>query len=286
MKKLPIISAVLIAAIVPSARAAESFANSVLSYAAGTGVGAYTDPTAALGKPAAETGFGPLTPFNPHFGTSQIVRIGAGGQLTLQLANYVLVNNTAGVRELGIWENVGLIDASSYPDPTTAGNPASVFGADSAIVEVSEDNLTWHALNGGAPILFNLPGNYYANSTGAYDPAPPSPADADFGQPFTGVLADFDGESYAAVLTTLGGSAGGTWLDIDSSFGLTQVGYVRFSGVAGGQQLEIDAVGINGSLIGATVPEPGAAGLLAAAASLFLGLKRRRKTFITNPPGV
>ena len=286
MKKLPIISAAIFAAIVPSARAAESFANSVLSYTAGTGAGAFTNAAAALGKPAAETGFGPLTPFNPHFGTSQIVRIGEGGQLTLRLANYVLVNNTAGVRELGIWENVGLIDVSSFPNPSTTGNPASVFGDDSAVVEVSADNLTWHALNGGAPILFNLPGNYYANSTGAYDPAPPSPADADFGQPFTGVLADFDGESYAAVLTTLGGSAGGTWLDIDSSFGLTQVGYVRFSGVAGGQQLEIDAVGINGSLIGATVPEPGAAGLLAAAASLFLGLNRRRKTFITNPPGV
>lgn len=286
MKKPVIISAAFIAAIVPSARAAESFATAVVSYTAGTGVGAFTDPTAALGKPAAETGFGPLTPFNPHFGTSQLARIGAGGQLTLQLANYVTVNNTAGVRELGIWENVGMIDVSSFPAPATANNPASVFGADSAVVEVSADNLTWHALNGGAPILFNLPGNYYANSTGAYDPAPPNPADADFGQPFTGSLSDFDGQTYAGVLTTLDGSAGGTWLDIDSSFGLTQVGYVRFSGVAGGQQLEIDAVGINGSLIGATVPEPGAAGLLAAAASLLLGLNRRRITFITNPPRV
>lgn len=279
MKKLLIPTAALIAAILPSARAAESFANSVLNYTAGTGAGTYTDPAAALGKPAAETGFGPVTPFNPHFGPGQLVRIGAGGQLTLQLANYVLVNNTAGVRELGIWENVGLIDVASFPDPAMANSPASVFGADSAVVEVSADSLTWHALNGGAPILFNLPGNWYANSTGAYDPAPPSPVDADFGKPFTGTLSDFDGETYAQVLTTLDGSAGGTWLNIDSSFGLTQVGYVRFSGVAGGQTIEIDAVGINGSLIGAAVPEPGAAGLLAAAAGIFLGLKRRRATF-------
>ncbi len=280
MKKLVIISAAFIAAIVPSARAAESFATAVVSYTAGTGVGAFTDPTAALGKPAAETGFGPFTPFNPHFGTSQLARIGEGGQLTLQLTNYVLVNNTAGVRELGIWENVGLAD-SAYPNGTTDAT-ASVFGADSAVVEVSADNLTWHALNGGAPILFNLPGNYYANSTGAFDPAPLSPVDADFGKPFTGTLSDFDGETYAQVLATFDGSAGGTWLDIDSSFGLTQVGYVRFSGVAGGQTLEINAVGINGSLIGTTVPEPGAVGLLAAAAGLFLGLKRRRTAWSTT----
>ncbi len=278
MKKLTIISAAIFAILSPSARAAESFANAVLSYVPGTGVGAFTDPTAALGKPAAETGFGPLTPFNPHFASNQLARIGVGGQITLQLADFVIVDNTAGVRELGIWENVGFIDVSAFPSPATVDNPASTFGEDSAIVEVSADNVIWHALNSGAPILFNLPGNYYANSTGAYDPAPPSPVNADFGQAFTGSLADFDGEDYPQVLATLGGSAGGTWLDIDSSFGLTQVGYVRFSGVASGQTLEIDAVGINGSLIGAPVPEPCAVGLLAGVASLCLGLSRRRAT--------
>lgn len=254
--------------------AVESFAAAVVSYTAGTGVGAYTDPTRALGKPSDDTGFGLLSPFNPHFAASQLARIGEGGQLTLQLANYVLVDNTAGVREIGIWENVGIAD-SAYP-AGTAGATATVFGADSAIVEVSADNVTWFALNSGAPILFTLPGNYYANSTDPYGSTPPaSPVLADFGKPFTGTLADFNGETYAQVLTTLDGSAGGTWLDIDSSFGLTQVGYVRFSGLGSGQTLEVDAVGINGALIGDAVPEPGAVGL-ALIGGLGLLLRRRR----------
>jgi hypothetical protein len=274
MKKPVLISAAFLAAIVPSAHAAESFASAVISYSAGTGAGGFTNPAAALGKPAAETGFGPFTPFNPHFGASQIVRVGEGGHLTVQLSNYVVVDNAPGVRELGIWENVGLTDIA-YPNGT-ANTPASVFGADSAVVEVSGDNVTWHSLNGGAPVLFNLPGNYYANSTGAFAPAPASPILADFGKPFTGTLSAFDGQTYPQVLATLDGSAGGTWLDIDAGFGLTQVGYVRFSGVAAGQTLEIDAIGINGSLIGAVVPEPGV-GALFAAAGLFLGSMRRHR---------
>lgn len=271
MKKTILIAAVLVQAIViPSARATESFAQAVVSYTAGLGVGSYTDPTRALGKPSPAVFGQNFSPFNPHFATTELARIGEGGQLTLQLANFVIVTPTA--PELGIWENVGLAD-TSYPNGH-AGATASVFGADSALIEVSEDNVTWYPVNGGAPVLFTLPGNYFANSTGAFASLPPSPVLADFGKPFTGALSSFDGKDYAQILTTLDGSAGGTWLDLDST-GLTQVGFVRFSGVANGQTLEIDAVGINGTQIGAAVPEPASAVLLGTA-SLLLGFRRRR----------
>lgn len=272
MKKLVVISAAIIAAVSPSVRAAESFATAVVSYTAGIGVGGFTNPAAALGKPGVLAGSTVFSPFNPHFQTPQLARIGEGGSLTLQLENFVIV--APGVRELGIWENIGLAD-TAYPNGT-AGAPATVFGADGAIVEVSADNVSWFPVNGGLPVLFTLPGNYYANSTGAFaSSAPAVPVLADFGKPFTGTLADFDGQTYGQVLATLDGSAGGTWLDLDST-GLAQVGFVRFSGLAPGQSLEIDAVGINGALIGAAVPEPGAAGLLVAAGTLFMGLKRGR----------
>ncbi len=259
--------------------AAEAFATAVLSYTPGTPTGTFhTNPSTALEKPSAETGFGPMTAFNPNFAASDIVSIGAGGQLTLQLANYVLVNDAPGALELGVWESVFLNGAPpNYDIPTT---PATATGAGSAVVQVSADNVNWFSLNGGNRINFTLPGNYYANSTGAYDPAPTSPAGADFGKPFTGTLASFDGiTSYAQVLTALDGSAGGTWLDVPSSSGLTQVGYVRFSGVAAGEKLDVDAVAINGARIGAStppVPEPGSLTLLAVAGLTF-GARRLRR---------
>ena len=274
MKKLVIITAAVIFTVVPSLHAMESFANSVVNYTAGSGVGSFTNPNAALGKPGALAGSSVFSPFNPHFQPSQLARIGEGGSLTLQLENFVIV--APGVRELGIWENIGLAD-TAFPNGT-AGAPATVFGADSAIVEVSADNVSWFQVNGGLPVFFTLPGNYYANSTGAFTASAPAvPVLADFGKPFTGMLSDFNGQTYGQVLATLDGSAGGTWLDLDST-GLAQVGFVRFSGLAPGQTLEIDAVGINGSLIGAAVPEPGVAGLLVAASGLCLGLRRARGT--------
>ncbi|MGB8166366.1 MAG: PEP-CTERM sorting domain-containing protein [Chthoniobacteraceae bacterium] len=267
--------------------AAESFVSAVLSYTPGTDPGAtvgnfYSSPASVLGKPSAQNGTAPFvsafTPFNPNYAASDIVSIGAGGELTLQLANYVLVDDAPGALELGVWESVFLNGAPpNYDLPT---NPATATGAGSAVVQVSADNVTWFSLNGGNRITFTLPGNYYANSTGAYDPAPASPVNAEFGKPFTGTLASFDGTtSYAQVLAVLGGSAGGTWLDVPASSGLTQIGYVRFSGVAADEKLDLDAVAINGARIGAStppIPEPGSTALLAAA-GLTLGARRLRR---------
>ncbi len=257
------------------------FADAVVEYTPGTGVGSYTNSSTALGEPSpivgAADGFpNVFSPFSPHYETTDLVAIGTGGHLTLRLSHFVTIDRNPGVRELGIWENVGLIDSVGNG---TATNPATTFGADSAVVEVSPDNVTWFALNNGSPILFNLPGNYYKNA-GPYDAsAPASPQFADFGKPFTGTLSSFDGENYSQVLATLNGSAGGTWLDLDSS-PFSQVGYVRFSGVAANQTLEVDAVSINTSLAGAAVPEPASLGLLAMGFAACFGMKRHRNASV------
>ncbi|MHA3771095.1 PEP-CTERM sorting domain-containing protein [Verrucomicrobiota bacterium sgz303538] len=256
------------------------FADQVLSYTPGSGVTSLNQAQAALGAPSPIVGAGSgfdsvYSPFNPHYEASDIVAIGAGGQLTLQLSHFVTIDRTPGVFEIGVWENVFFSGLDWPSGGGKTGNPVNVTGADSAVVEVSQDGVNWYSLNGGAPILFTLPGNYYTNAGPFDSAAPASPQLADFGKPFTGSLSDFDNKSYSEILTVLNGSAGGTWLNLDSA-PLQQVGFVRFSGVAAGQNLEVDAVAINTSLAGSAVPEP-SAGVLAMMGIGMIGALRRKR---------
>jgi hypothetical protein len=253
---------------------AASFAGAVIDYTPGTGVGSYNNSAAALGQPGGIVSPGAFqgvfSPFNPHFETTELTGIGFGGQLTLQLQNYVTVSS--GAFEIGIWSNVGLVD-NDYPNGT-ATNPTTTFSTPRGVsISVSADGTNWVSLNGGAPISLSLPGNFYTNAGPQDATAPASPTFADFGKPFTGTLSDFNGETYAQVLATLNGSAGGTWLDLDGT-GLSQVGYIRFNGVASGEVEYINGVSINSTLTGAAVPEPATACLLICGAALLLGFKR------------
>ena len=64
-------------ALSPDSRA--QFAGSVISYTPGTGFAAgFTNASAAIGAPASG---GSLSPFAPPFSTSQIVSLGAGGEM-------------------------------------------------------------------------------------------------------------------------------------------------------------------------------------------------------------
>ena len=63
----------------------EYFADQVVGYTQGAGVGAFTDPTAALGKPGGNIGGATFNPFNPNFAATELARIGFGGELTLRL---------------------------------------------------------------------------------------------------------------------------------------------------------------------------------------------------------
>lgn len=229
----------------------------VVSYDPGTNPSpGYTNTAAPLGSPQRDTAFGAVTPFNPPFSTDDVVSIGEGGEITLRLSNYVLPQ--AGGPELGVFANAGIADIA-WPNgqagDTLTNDGSSTFGIDSAVVDVSADGASWVSLG---EVLFDLPNAGYTDAAAT--------APSDFQQPFTGVLSDFASLDLDGMLTLLGGSGGGYWLDI-SSTGLSQVGYVRFSLADDGDAMtslnfDLDALSIAAGAVGLATPEPAAALLL------------------------
>lgn len=267
-----------------STRAAQAaiFASDVISYAPGSAAPAFRNPASALGSPDAITGEGygfptALNPFSPAFEPDELVQVGSGGHITLRFPNYVNIGGPG--LHIGVIENVGLID-NDYPNGT-AGSPASMFGADSAIVEVSLGGANWVPLNGGNPILFDMPAMYYRD---------PLPNDigaplADFGKPFApaGGAAAFSGLTYSQIKALYAGSGGGKWLDL-SSTGLTQIDSIRFTAAPGGT-FDLDAVVIANSAVGDAVPVPEPASWLLASLGLALLLLDRRRLGTPFSPG-
>ena len=110
---------------------------------------------------------------------------------------------------------------------------------------------------------------------------------ADFGKPFAGGLAALDGKTYPQILAAFNGSAGGTWLNLDSlPLAITQIGFVRFSDPLAGpgstfpaptDTFELDAIAINQSLAGPPTPEPATGALLLAALG-FSATRRSRRS--------
>ena len=209
-----------------------SMARRSLSYTAGsTPATGFTTASAAVGSPERFTGEGAfpgvVSPFNPPFGQNEIVSVGEGGHITLRLSHYAIPQ--AAGPEIGVFENVGLIDVN-YPNGE-AGSPAGTFGAlDSAIVEVSADGTQWVSLGN---ITFDVPTNGYTDLTDPYGSEPPAACRAISRSRSLGSLSSFNGLRYSDasgpdMLELLAGSGGGKWLDI-SATGLSQVGFIRFS---------------------------------------------------------
>jgi len=258
------------------------------SYAPGsTAQSGYTNPLTAVGSPERFTGEnvfdGVVSPFNPPFLTSELVSIGEGGQITLQLSHFVVPD--ASGPEIGVFTNAGLVDvdgSSLNPAATASVAPVATFGDDSAQVEVSEDGISWTSLG---IQLFDMPTSGYTDLTNPFSSTPGS-VDSSFDQPFTGSLSDFAGLDYfdagaTDVLDVLSGSGGGTWLDI-SATGLSQIAWIRFSvaddGLAGTNlNFELDAVTISADALGGLVPEPTSATLLAFALVAVCSVRVRRR---------
>jgi len=247
---------------------AVSYPSRVVSYNPGTASTLWQNPSAALGGASALTGENPnasnyfgfpsiLSPFSPAYQGDEIVQIGEGGQLTLQLSNFALVG---GGKELGIFTNVGLIDAD-YPNGTNT-SPAARFGGGSAQVSVSADNLTWVPL--GSKTLV-MPSFFFPGAPPYLTSPPPGPQLADFGQPMPNPFSCFDGKGWMQaqdcfLVSPNVWSAGGDWIDLGSS-GLSQVGFIRFEIPSDGDpntdlRLAIDTVAVNNAAVGAPVPEP------------------------------
>jgi hypothetical protein len=164
-----------------------------------------------------------------------------------------------------VFSNNGLID-TDYPHGQV-GPTAQLFSDPSrAVMSVSSDGGLWLAVS-AHPITFDMPTNYFADLPA--DPSfntQPGSQPADFSEPFTASLSDFNGRNWSSTLALLDGSAGGTWIDF-SSTGLSEVNYVRFEVPAGANyRMVIDAV--------TAVPEPGVV-VLSLAWTLGLLLRRR-----------
>jgi hypothetical protein len=243
MKSVPLLVLAVLSTVL-IARAAD-FADSVVSYEPGAGTSPrFRNPEAALGAPSQTNPFGEGTdPFDPPYGTNQIVSVGAGGSLVLRFHTPILnhPNNLHGY-DFILFGNSGFIITNEF-DPATfdwIGVPAtdgSLFGFNpgETRVSVSRDGVAFFTLLPAlAPVVDGpLP------TDGAGDPhLPPLPGLA---------LSDFAGATLEDIRTLYNGSAGGTPYDIgwavDSqgqAVFLPEVNYIRIDVLSG--KSEIDAV--------------------------------------------
>ena len=236
--------ALAVAGALLNARAAD-FAESVVSYEAGAGTSPrFQNPAAALGAPSQTNPFGePTDPFNPPYGTNQIVSIGAGGWLVLKFHTPILnhPNNLHGY-DFILFGNSGFIITNDF-DPATfdwIGTPAtdgSLFGFNpgETRVSVSRDGVEFVVLHPALAPIVDGP----FPTDGAGDPhRPPLPGLA---------LDDFAGATLEDIRTLYNGSAGGTPYDIGwavdtqgRAVTLPEVNYIRIDVLNG--KSEVDAV--------------------------------------------
>ncbi|MBX3393816.1 MAG: PEP-CTERM sorting domain-containing protein [Phycisphaerae bacterium] len=281
-----VLATLTIALIAPGVVSASPWATSWQSYDPGsTPVFGYTNPDTALGMPERFTGeneFGgafasAVTMFNSAFGTDEVVSIGEGGHLTLELGTPATNNpsNPYGV-DLIIFGNAGFTD-SDYPNGTI-GSPASLYGFGFGRIELSADGVNFFELPGlRADTLFPTQG--YQD----VDPLSSNPGsiETDFFKPVNPALtlSDFDGLSYAQALALYDGSGGGTPIDI-GLVGLSMVTHVRILvdddfNPGTFRSAEIDAITV--------VPEPASAACLLAAAGCVLLRRGQRRGAAIKP---
>jgi hypothetical protein len=203
--------AVALASLVSTSYAG-SFADALVSYDPGAGfVPHFTNPSAALGEPSEVNPYGEATdPFDPPYGTNQIVSIGAGGHLTVRFHTPILNHrhNPHGL-DFIIFGNAGFIITNDF-DFTTytwVGAPAtdgSLFGESTGEtrVSVSEDGRRFYELD--------------PTHAPAVDGFPPTDGSGNFHVPLAPDLkqADFAGATLERIRELYAGSAGGAGYDI------------------------------------------------------------------------
>ncbi|MCF7709518.1 MAG: PEP-CTERM sorting domain-containing protein [Verrucomicrobia bacterium] len=243
----------------------------------GTGLG-YTNTGAALGMPSSKTvdpdpmfgGTYPVNPFSPPYLSSQLVSIGEGGYLTMELNAPVpnAYDNPFGI-DFIVYGNSGfVITNGDYSGGGITGGGVFSANADAGKVYVSEDNTDYFRLD---------PSGRRQGIDGLF----PTDGNGRFGKPVNPSLTadDFAGAGLEEIRDLYAGSGGGKGFDIDwavdeggDSVELASIKFVRFEVLSG--HSEIDAVtGIG------LVPEPASgflfgAGLCVLAALSLLGARR------------
>lgn len=215
-------------------------ANTVVNYTSGAISNAsYNNANAALGLPTRFTGTGvfpgAVTPFNPAFLSSEIVSIGAGGSLTLQLASPAVndPSNPFGI-DLLVFGNAGYI-ADNFPDVVAGG----LFGASNAsIIEVSQNGIDWFVVPGARPdnafptLGYSDLTDPFAGNAGAVESNFALPVDPSFSAA---------GKTFAEIVAGYNGSGGGTGIDLALT-PISVANFVRFSHSGVGGDFQIDAV--------------------------------------------
>ena len=219
------------------------YADAVVSYTPGSGVNPnFTNPNAAIGAPSGVNPFGEsVDPFNPPYGTNQIVALGAGGSLTLHLdrpivnapshpfgIDFIVFANAGFSITNGDFSGGGITDGSLFGNNPNAGG---------TLVSVSADGLNF----------FHLDPSRARSVDDLY------PTDAS-GNPFVPVNpvltnTDFAGQDLAGIRSRYNGSAGGTPFDLNdaidgggNSVHLPGATYVKID-VSHGES-EIDALSV------------------------------------------
>jgi hypothetical protein len=191
---------------------AQNFANTVVDYAPGTGYAVrYTNLGAVLGEPSRVNPFeDPTEPFNPPYGTNQILSLGEGGFVTVEFHTPILNHprNIFGL-DFTIFGNSGFIITNTFDLATfeLVGEPAtdgSLFGQNtgSTRVSVSRDGESFYELDPSrAPTV---------------DFLFPTDGIGDFGRPVDPILtqSDFAGLALQQIRSLYNGSGGGAAYDI------------------------------------------------------------------------
>ena len=227
--------------------AADPWADAVVAYTQGSGVGndfvtgnAFNDPNVALGQPTRFTSDpanfgGPVHPFNSPFRANEVVSIGEGGSLTLSFDEPVADDpqNPFGI-DLLVFGN-----AFYFLTPFASNGVVSGASTEGGRIEVSADGINFVEIVGvEADGIFPTLG--YLDVT---DPLSSTAGSvlSDFTKP---VDPSFDptGLTLAEIVTGYDRSGGGVGIDL-SGTGLSAISYVRiFNLVGSGVVPEIDAL--------------------------------------------
>jgi hypothetical protein len=237
---------------------AGDFAGAVISYNSGAGyANGFTNPAVVLGAPT--TG---ATPFAPAFQSSQLLSIGAGGFLIVQMQSPILndPSHPYGL-DFNIFGNSFFVESGGG---TATGSIFSSTSPGSTEVLVSQDGVNFYELDPAlAPTV-----NYAFPTDGSGNSAlPVNPAL---------VPSDFAGLTLAGIRSLYNGSAGGSSYSISwahdaagNDVPLSSIDYVEVEVLSG--RAQIDSI--------AAVPEPTALQLLAPSIALMAWCARK------NMPG-
>lgn len=256
------------------ATAADPWADRVVRYTPGAGVGSdfvsglpYTDDASALGEPtrvASPDSFpGVVTPLQAPFRSNEIVSVGRGGEIVLAFDEPVVDDplNPYGI-DLLIFGNSFFVGAFFNPDFSfnPAGTAVGVFSGGGRI-EVSADDDTYISVTGEADGLY--PTRAFLDVDDPFGTAAGA-APADFTMPVDPAFNPL-GKTFAQIVAGYGLSGGGAGIDLAAT-GLASISYVRITNPTTAlATVEIDALADVRA-----VPEP-AASIMAGIAVFLLG---------------